>query len=79
VPPSTTGGNADGAAVSAPARPRYNLAGYSQQFKDGYADACASRRDETRFKSDADYQMGWTDGQSLCGGRENSVAWPQRR
>lgn len=48
---------------------RYNLAGYSPAFKQGYADACASRRDEQRFKSDAQYQMGWSDGKSLCRGR----------
>jgi hypothetical protein len=49
--------------------PRYNLAGYSAAFKEGYADACASRRDENRFTADADYQMGWSDGRSLCAKR----------
>jgi len=62
---------APGSASSntAPAVPRYNLAGYSAAFKEGYADACASRRDENRFTADADYQMGWSDGRSLCAKR----------
>ena len=47
---------------------RYNLTGYSAAFKQGYADACATprKRDAERLKSDMDYQMGWSDGQSLC-------------
>jgi len=72
---------APGSANTAPAGPRYNLTGYSAAFKEGYADACASRRNDERFKSDADYQMGWNDGSSLCavGGRESGIAWPHRR
>jgi hypothetical protein len=54
------------AKASAPATPRYNLAGYSAAFKEGFGDACAQRRDEERFKGEVDYQMGWSDGQSLC-------------
>jgi len=81
--PSTTPesrGNASGNVSGAtPARPRFNLTGYSQSFKDGYTDACENRRDETRFKAEVDYQMGWSDGTSVCAGRENSIAWPQRR
>lgn len=52
---------------------RYNLTGYSAAFKQGYADACASprRRSEQRFKSDADYQMGWSDGNFLCSRTKN--------
>ena len=47
---------------------RYNLAGYSASFKQGYGDACASpkRRNDQKYKADADYQMGWNDGQSVC-------------
>jgi hypothetical protein len=60
---------APGNVNTAPAAPRYNLAGYSQAFKDGYGDACAKRRDDNRFKADADYQMGWTDGSSMCARR----------
>ena len=54
----------------APAPP-YNLAGYSVAFKEGYGDACAipRRRNEQRYKSDADYGMGWNDGQSVCKAR----------
>jgi hypothetical protein len=51
---------------TAPPVARYNLAGYSEGFKQGYADACASRRNAERHKSDVDYQMGWNDGNSLC-------------
>ena len=62
----TTGG----AAAPPPAAP-FNLSGYSAGFKEGYADACAKpvRRNGERFKSDADYSMGWNDGQSACRGR----------
>ena len=50
---------------------RYNLTGYSADFKQGYGDACATprRRNEERFKSDGDYKMGWNDGQSICRSR----------
>jgi hypothetical protein len=56
---------------SAPPAAPYNLSGYSAGFKEGYADACAkpARRNAERFKSDADYSMGWNDGQSVCRGR----------
>jgi hypothetical protein len=64
------------AAVSKPASapapaPRYNLAGYSPAFKQGYADACAAprRQNAARFKSETDYSMGWQDGQSACRSR----------
>jgi hypothetical protein len=49
-----------------------NLSGYSPTFKQGYADGCGSagalvqRRDEVRYKADADYMMGWNDGNSVC-------------
>ncbi|MGZ5137080.1 MAG: hypothetical protein ACXWCX_04680 [Burkholderiales bacterium] len=61
-PSSAPGGNP---------RPSYNLSGYPPAFKDGYADACSSprRRNDERFKSDADYSMGWNDGQSVCRAR----------
>ena len=61
-----------GTPVSQKAAPqRYNLAGYSAAFKQGYTDACATprRRSEERFKSDSDYQMGWSDGASICRAR----------
>jgi hypothetical protein len=49
-----------------------NLSGYSSSFKEGYADGCESaggrsqRRNEARFKTEADYMMGWNDGFSVC-------------
>ena len=58
-------------AQSSPA-PRFNLSGYSPEFRQGHADGCASaggamRRDERRFRKDMDYMMGWNDGHSACG------------
>jgi hypothetical protein len=49
-----------------------NLSGYSPSFKQGYAEGCESarargqRRDESRYKTEADYMMGWNDGYSVC-------------
>ena len=59
-----------GAPERAPER-QPNLSGYSQAFKQGYADGCDSagarkRRDEERYKAEADYKMGWNDGYSVC-------------
>ncbi len=54
------------------AQPRsYNLSGYSAVYKKGHADGCSStgwqqRRDEQLYRNDADYMMGWNDGQSTC-------------
>ena len=50
---------------------KINLSGYPPAFRDGYADGCASvdaarRRDDVRFKSDANYATGWRDGYSIC-------------
>ena len=57
-------------------RPTYNLAGYPPAVRDGYIDGCESakrsqygRKDEKRFASDAQYQMGWKDGHSICSPR----------
>jgi hypothetical protein len=52
--------------------PQVNLGGYSDTFKQGYADGCESagarspRRNEGRYKTEADYMMGWNDGYSAC-------------
>lgn len=51
-----------------------NLSGYSQPFKEGFAAGCKTARgtptkDEVRFRSDADYKLGWDDGVSVCGRR----------
>lgn len=53
---------------------RVNLSGYSPEFKQGYADGCASvgaarQRDAARFKSDSNYAQGWRDGYSICKSR----------
>lgn len=53
------------------AAPGINLTGYTPAFRSGYADGCNSvngptRRDDTRFKSEADYAQGWRDGNDIC-------------
>jgi len=61
-----------GCAVQGPKPPQVNLGGYSASFKQGYAEGCESagtrgqRRNEGRYKSEADYMMGWNDGFSVC-------------
>ena len=69
------GCGAFGGTATAPERKpeqRVNLSGYSAAFKQGYSDGCDSagwrgqRRDEKRFKTEADYTMGWNDGFSVC-------------
>ena len=60
------------ASQPAPApQSKVNLSGYPPAFRQGYADGCASvnatrKRDEARFKSDANYATGWRDGHSIC-------------
>ncbi|MDH4151189.1 MAG: hypothetical protein OEW79_03560 [Betaproteobacteria bacterium] len=60
------------AACGTHGKPRqFNLAGYSAAYKNGHADGCKSvsgsmHRDSQRYKSDADYMMGWNDGHSVC-------------
>lgn len=55
-----------------PGPPQVNLSGYSDSFKHGYAEGCESagsrsqRRNEGRYKTEADYMMGWNDGHSAC-------------
>ena len=54
--------------------PPVNLSGYSNAFKQGYGDGCASargalQRDDARYRSDTDYMMGWGDGNSVCRAR----------
>lgn len=62
-----------------PAQPRgnpnppsnVNLQGFPLEYRQGYADGCASassgeRRDAARFKSDGQYRTGWMDGNALC-------------
>ncbi len=57
---------------SPPPPARVNQSGFSVGFRQGYADGCGSadargqRRDENRYKTETDYQMGWNDGYSAC-------------
>ncbi len=65
-PATTTAPRAPTAAA-----PGINLSGYSPAFRAGYADGCGSvdaarKRDESRFKADADYAQGWRDGADIC-------------
>lgn len=51
-----------------------NLSGYPREFREGYADGCASARgslkkDEARYKSDTQYAAGWKDGMGICAKR----------
>lgn len=59
--------------TTAPPTARVNLSGFSPGFKQGYDDGCVSsgtrngaRRDEGRYKTEAEYMMGWNDGYSAC-------------
>jgi hypothetical protein len=61
------------AAQSTAPAPAVNLSGYPPEFRQGYADGCAStksgaarKRDEARYKSDTDYAQGWRDGYDIC-------------
>jgi len=74
APPRSSAPAARGGTVAeAPARaPQHNLSGYSPAFRQGYAAGCGSaesgsqQRDETRYRNDMDYVMGWNDGYSMC-------------
>ncbi|HET6757200.1 MAG TPA: hypothetical protein VFH21_06270 [Burkholderiales bacterium] len=51
-----------------------NLSGYPREFREGYADGCASakgslKKDEARFKADNQYAAGWKDGMGICAKR----------
>ena len=48
-----------------------NLQGFPLEYRQGYADGCASisgseRKDATRFKNDGQYRTGWQDGNAMC-------------
>ena len=49
-----------------------NLQGFPLEYRQGYADGCASvsgngeHKDAGRFKNDGQYRTGWIDGQALC-------------
>jgi hypothetical protein len=55
--------------------PAVNLSGFPPEFRAGYSDGCASvnaarRRDEARFRTDAQYAQGWRDGYDICRRRQ---------
>jgi hypothetical protein len=54
-----------------PPPPAVNLSGFPLQYRQGYADGCASssgpeRKDAVRFAADGNYRTGWQDGLALC-------------
>ncbi len=54
-----------------PPPPNVNLSGFPLQYRQGYADGCASakgaeRKDATRISADPNYRTGWQDGSALC-------------
>jgi hypothetical protein len=54
-----------------PKRANLNLTGFPVAFREGYAAACeGKRREETRYKADVNYKMGWDDGTSVCAKRK---------
>lgn len=65
-------GLAAGCTATEPKARRVNQSGYSEAFRQGYAEGCESagnrreQRNESRYKTEADYMMGWNDGFSAC-------------
>jgi hypothetical protein len=58
-------------------RPTYNLTGYPPAVREGYIDGCESakktqyaRKDAKRISGDAQYEMGWNDGFSICSAKK---------
>jgi hypothetical protein len=54
-----------------PSPPNVNLQGFPLEYRQGYADGCASasgteRKDAARFRTDGQYRTGWQDGNALC-------------
>jgi hypothetical protein len=48
-----------------------NLQGFPLEYRQGYADGCASvsgqeRRDAARYRNDPQYRSGWQEGNALC-------------
>jgi hypothetical protein len=48
-----------------------NLQGFPLEYRQGYADGCASvsgseTKDAARFKGDGQYRSGWMDGNTVC-------------
>jgi hypothetical protein len=52
-------------------RANLNLSGFPAPYQEGYTASCEGRRrDESRYKGDANYKMGWDDGSSICASRK---------
>jgi hypothetical protein len=54
-----------------PPAPAVNLSGFPLEYRQGYADGCASatgaqRKDAARFGADGNYRTGWQDGLAIC-------------
>ena len=54
-----------------PPPPNVNLSGFPLEYRQGYADGCASakgteRKDASRLAADGNYRTGWQDGLALC-------------
>ena len=54
-----------------PPPPPVNLSGFPLQYRQGFADGCASatgaeRKDGVRFPADGNYRTGWQDGLPQC-------------
>jgi hypothetical protein len=68
APPQAPRGSPAAAGANA------NLSGFPAEFRQGYADGCASARgsrvrDEKRFAGEPQYTAGWRDGFDICGKR----------
>jgi hypothetical protein len=54
-----------------PPPPPVNLSGFPLEYRQGFADGCASatgaeRKDGGRFRTDGNYNTGWQDGLAQC-------------
>jgi len=54
-----------------PPPPPVNLSGFPLEYRQGFADGCASatgaeRKDVARFPADGNYRTGWQDGLAQC-------------
>lgn len=72
-PPSTPYGTPTPAQPQGNPNPpaNVNLQGFPLEYRQGYADGCASvsgseRKDAARFKGDGQYRSGWMDGNTVC-------------
>ncbi len=74
APRTEPGGSGSTAPIPAnrePPPPNVNLSGFPLQYRQGYADGCASaggaeRKDTARFGNDGNYRTGWQDGLAIC-------------